>query len=73
MVLDIYFTNDYIRALVIFIGLLIILRIFMSILTRVILRLVRKTKTKLDDIIIQKSSIPITIILLLASLKIALM
>ncbi len=72
MVFESYIANDYLRALVIFLGLLIALRIFASVIERVILRLVKKTKTELDDIIVKKSSIPITIILFFITIKITL-
>ena len=71
MVLEHYIANQYIRAIIIFAVLLIILRVVTSILERVLLRLVKKTKTKVDDIIIKKSSKPITIILFFISLAIA--
>ena len=71
MVLEQYIANNYVRAIIIFIALLIILRIIASLLERVLLKLVKKTKTELDDIIIQKSSMPITIILFFLSLLIA--
>jgi MscS family membrane protein len=66
--LENYITNDYFRALIIVVVLLFVLRIFASILQRAFLRLVSKTKTELDDIILEKSSKPITLILLLISL-----
>ena len=72
MVFEQYISNGYLRAGIIFIGLLLILRISASILERIILKLVRKTKTELDDIIIKKSSVPITIILFFLSLRLAL-
>jgi MscS family membrane protein len=71
MALESYITNEWIRALVIFIAILFILRLGALIVQRVILRLVSKTKTDLDDIIIAKSSTPITILLLFVSLRIA--
>ncbi len=71
MVLEHYIANQYIRAIIIFAVLLIILRVAASILERILLKLVKKTKTELDDIIIQKSSKPITIILFFISLAIA--
>ncbi len=71
MVLENYIANPYVRTIVIFVALLVILRVVVSILERILLRLVRKTKTKLDDIIIQKSSKPITMILFFISLAIA--
>ena len=72
MVLEQYIANDYIRAGIIFIVLILVLRIIASILERLIIKLVSKTKTDLDDIILKKSSAPITLLLLLASVGIAL-
>ena len=72
MVFGQYIANDYIRAFILFLGFLLILRITASVLERVILRAVKKTKTDLDDIIVKKSSIPITVILFFISLKISL-
>jgi len=71
MVLENYIANQYVRAIIIFAALLIILRVVVSISERSLLRLVKKTKTELDDIIIEKSSKPITIILFFISLAIA--
>lgn len=67
-----YISNQYLRALLIFIALLFFLRLSVFIIERVILRLVSKTKTDLDDLIIQKSSKPLTLILFLVSIRIAL-
>ena len=72
MVFEQFITNDYLRAGAIFLGLLIILRIIASILERVFLKLVKKTETDLDDILIEKSSKPITFILFFISLRFAL-
>ena len=72
MVFEQYIPNDYIRALIIFLVLVFALRVAASILERVILRIVKKTKTELDDIIVEKSSVPLTILLILISLEIAL-
>ena len=71
MFLENYIANQYIRAIIIFAALLIILRVAASILERTLLKLAKKTKTELDEIIIQKSSKPITIILFFMSLAIA--
>ena len=72
MVLEQYIANDYVRVVVIFLGLLILLRVVASILERIVLKFVKKTKTDLDDIILEKSSKPITLILLFISLRFAL-
>ena len=72
MVFEQYISNGYLRAGIIFIGLLLVLRISASILERIILKFVSKTKTELDDNIVKKSSVPITIILLFVSIRLAL-
>ena len=72
MVFENYIVNDYLRAFVILISFLIMLRIFVQIIEKVILKLVKKTKTDLDDLVVAKSSMPITIILFFVSLKVAL-
>jgi len=69
--LENYIANQYIRAIIVSIALLIILKIGIFILERTLLKLVKKTKTDLDDIILKKSSKPITIILFFISLAIA--
>ena len=66
-----YISNEYLRALVIFIVLLSVLRIAASLIFRVLLKLTKKTSTELDDIILKKSSLPITMILFFISLNIA--
>jgi MscS family membrane protein len=68
MVFEQYIANDYLRALVLVVVLLFVLRIVVSLFQRLVLRLVSKTKTDLDDIIVNKSSGPITLVLLLFSL-----
>lgn len=72
MVLEQYIANDYARAVIVFAVLLVVLRIVISILERAVLRLVKKTETELDDIIIKKSSVPITLLLVVLSFKLAL-
>jgi len=67
-----YIANDYLRAFLIFIVLIISLRIIVSILERIVLRFVKKTKTDLDDIIIKRASVPTTLLLVLFSFKLAL-
>ena len=66
-----YIPNDYLRAGAIFIGFLILFRILASIAERTILRLIKNTKTEVDDILIKKMSLPMTIGSLLIALKIS--
>jgi len=68
-----YIQNDYVRALIITIALLAVLRLIASIVERLILRLVKKTKNELDDVIIKRLSMPITLILSFICIKIGLM
>lgn len=68
-----YIANDYLRAGTVLVFLLVILRIIVSIGERVILHFVKKTKTELDDIVIKKTSLPITFVLLFFSIEIALL
>ncbi|MFA5259120.1 MAG: mechanosensitive ion channel family protein [Candidatus Pacearchaeota archaeon] len=67
-----YIPNDYFRFAIILVGLLIILRIAAFIAERTILKLVKKTKTDIDDVFIKKSSMPITLLVTLICLRVAL-
>jgi len=69
--LEQYIINNILRAVAVFTLLLIALRVSISLIERIILKLVKKTKTDLDDIIIKKSSRPITLVLIFISLGIA--
>lgn len=70
--LDVYIPNDYIRALVIGAVLLLVLRVGVSLFWRAVIALTKKTKSDFDDLLIQKTSKPITIILFFFSVMIAL-
>ena len=67
-----YIHNDILRALTIVFSIFVIFRLLIFIIEKTIVRLVKKTKTDLDDKIIEKSSNPISIIVFLVGLKIAL-
>jgi len=70
--LDQYVPNNFVRALIILVGLFIVLRATVFVIERVVLKLASKTKTDLDDLIIQKSSKPITTIIFFVGLRFAL-
>lgn len=70
MVFNEFISNDYLRALIVFLFFLILLRVFVSISQRILLKLVKKTKTDLDDKIIKKSFLPGTIILFFICVRI---
>lgn len=69
--LEQYISNQYIRALVILIGLFVILKLSVFLTEKIILRLIKKTKTDLDDKIIEKSSKPFSILIFLIGFLIA--
>ena len=70
--LDVYIPNDYIRAFVIGAVLLLVLRVGVSLFWRGTIALTKKTKSDFDDLLIQRTSKPITIILFFFSVIIAL-
>lgn len=63
--------NAYLRALIYLVIWFIILRISVFIIERVVVGLTRKTKTDLDDLIIEKINRPLTLIVLFIGLKIS--
>jgi len=67
-----YIQNDYLRALAVFVFVFVLTRVIISIFERIALRLAKKTKTELDDLLIKKASLPITFIVLFVAVKIAL-
>lgn len=71
-VLGQYIGNNYLRALVIFIGVFVILRVALYIARQITLKITRKTKTTLDDELIRRSSMPLTVISFLVALLIPL-
>ena len=65
-----YITNPYLRAFVIFILVFLGIRIALFILEKISLKITSKTKTELDDKLLKKCSMPLTIIAFLISLRI---
>ena len=72
MVLEQYISNDYLRSVVIAIIILVVARIFVSILFSIIKNFTKKTRTDIDDIIMKKATSPLTIIIFLFAIKIPL-
>jgi len=64
--------NQYVRAAIVFFVLLVVVRILLYYSEKILVRLTSKTKTDLDDILLKKSSKPLTFISLLVSLLIGL-
>jgi len=67
--LEEYFANTYLRAGVVFLAVFLIIRILMFILSSIIPIFTKKTKTTLDDEILKKSSMPLTLLALLAGIR----
>jgi len=66
------YLSSYPRAFVIFFVLLILLRVGLYIIQRIFVKITSKTKSDLDDIILEKSNKPLNYIALLISLVVAL-
>jgi len=62
---------SHVRAVVIFIAFYIISKAFFLISQNVVLKLTRKTKTKVDELIVEKTGKPISLILILIGLRLA--
>lgn len=69
--LEQYIGNMYLRAGVVFLVVFVVLRVLMFTLSRVLPSLTRKTKTKLDDVIVKKVSMPLTFLAFLAGVRFA--
>ncbi|MEJ2268038.1 MAG: hypothetical protein P8X70_03110, partial [Nanoarchaeota archaeon] len=67
-----YISNNYLRAILIIVLIFISLKIFVFILEKIILKFTKKTKTDIDDIIVKKSSKPLSAIILLTGIRFAL-
>jgi len=72
MVLEQYIQNDYMRAIIIGIVLLTLIRIIIAISFKVLSKFTAKTETTLDDLIFQKTATPATIIIFLLIIEIPL-
>jgi len=60
MVFEQYIANQYLRALAVLLVVFLVLKIIIFIIERVILRVTKKTKTDIDDLIVEKISKPFT-------------
>jgi MscS family membrane protein len=67
--LEQYIDNVYLRAGAVFLIVFLVIRILMFILAKVIPIFTRKTKTDLDDVILRRASMPLTLIALLAGVR----
>jgi len=67
------FQQDYIYSFIVFIGFFVIAKLVVYISEKIILKLTAKTKTKIDDLIVKKTNRPISFILILIGLRLALL
>lgn len=72
MVFEAYINNPYIRSIVIAIIIILATRIGIGIVFGIAKNFTKKTKTDIDDIIMQKSATPLTLIIFLFAIKIPL-
>ena len=72
MVLENYITNPYVRSIVLALGIIIIIRIVISLAFGVAKSFTKRTKTDLDDLIMNKAATPLTIIIFLFAIEIPL-
>ena len=70
--LEQYIAHDFLRFTIILIGGFIVLRLFIFILEKIVLGITIKTKTNFDDVLIKKTSKPLTFLVLMIVLKVAL-
>ncbi len=66
-----YLHSKWIFALIVFVGFFVLSRLSVYIIGRVVLAVTTKTKTKLDDMIVDKTSGPVSWLLIFIGLKIA--
>lgn len=64
-------TNKYLHSLIILILFFVMSELVILISQKIILKLTKKTKTKVDDLIVSKTNKPLSIILLLVGLRLA--
>ncbi len=70
-ILSQYIQNQYLRALIIIVIVFIVLKIVIFVIEKVILKATIKTKTELDNKILEKTSKPFSFIIFLIGLRIA--
>ncbi|OYT36809.1 hypothetical protein B6U91_00330 [Candidatus Pacearchaeota archaeon ex4484_71] len=69
--LEEFIVNDFLRFAILLIGGFIVIRAFIFFLEKGIVRLTSRTKTDLDDLIIEKTSKPLTFLVLVVVLRVA--
>ncbi len=69
--LDGFTTNKYLQSVIIFLIFFLLSELFVILSKKVFLRLTKKTKTNIDDLIVSKTSKPISFILILVGARLA--
>lgn len=72
-VIQFLWQHDYLNSVVILLAFFILSKLFVFVSQKFILRLTKKTKTQLDDIIVKKTNAPISLILILIGIRLALL
>jgi len=70
--LESYIENHYARALILLFLVFVVLKISVFIIERIIVRFTKKTSTTIDDIILNKTSRPVTLLILILGIRLAL-
>ncbi|PIN89226.1 hypothetical protein COU57_06320 [Candidatus Pacearchaeota archaeon CG10_big_fil_rev_8_21_14_0_10_32_14] len=69
--LENYIQNEYIRAIILLVGIFVVLKLFVFIIEKIVIKFTKKTQTDLDDKIIEKTSSPISLLILIIGIRIA--
>src|SRR3989338_6941118 len=70
-ILNRFTSNKYLHSLIILVVFFIMSELVVLISQKIILRLTKKTKTEVDDLIVSKTNKPLSLILLLIGLRLA--
>lgn len=65
--------EPFIHSIIVFLGFFIVAKILVYVSEKIILKLTAKTKTKVDDLIVEKTNRPISFILILIGIRLALL
>jgi len=68
---NVVYYNPYLQAAVIFMGFFILSKLFVFISQNIILKITKKTKTKVDDLIVKSTNKPISLLLVFVGIHLA--
>ncbi len=73
MLLDNYVSNPYLRALILLLISYILIRLFILVTKKIVFKIAIRTRTRIDDLIIEKTRKQITFLAVLVSIRLALL